>query len=157
MKQIIFSIAISFSAQLTVAQTGAGKQLASSETEALTITKLSLSESLPTAIVDGRDSVTIRMFRNTEGVVVKALRYYTAVDFLPVHIHSRLSKKFPDYVPTAIIEEHDGVGVGYVINLSKGNRWLQVHSTSNGRINIRHRYYNSLLNVENDDLSSTLQ
>jgi hypothetical protein len=157
MKQIILSIAISFSAQLTVAQTGVGKQQANSEMEALAITKLSSSESLPRPLVYGRDSVTIRTFRNTEGVVVKALRYYTAVELLPVHIHSRISKKFPDYVPTAVIEEHDGVGVGYVINLSKGNQWLQVHSTSSGRINIRHRYHNSLLNAHNGDYLSTLQ
>jgi hypothetical protein len=157
MKQIIYSIAISLSAQLAMAQTHAGKQQAGYETEALEISKLSLRESLPTALVYGRDSVTIRMFRNTEGIIVKALRYYTAVDLLPVHIHSRISEKFPDYVPTAIIEEHDGIGVEYVINLSRGNQWLQVHSTSSGRIHIRHRYRNSLLNAPNNDYLSTLQ
>lgn len=102
------------------------------------------------------DSITIRVLKNTEGEVVKTLRYYTAVDVLPVHIRARLTKRFPEYVPTAIIELYDFKGVAYIINVSKGNQWLQVHLSPNGRIRKHGPYYNSSFLAPYQGYTSTL-
>lgn len=102
------------------------------------------------------DSITIRVLKNTEGQAVKTLRYYTAVDVLPVHIQARLSERFPGYVPTAITEQYDLAGVVYIINVTKGSQWVQVYVSSKGRILKHGPCYNSSLNASYQEYTSAL-
>jgi hypothetical protein len=134
MKQIIFSVAVLIFALTGKAQTH------------LAFTKAPLTY----------DSITIRVLKTTEGEVVKTLRYYTAVDVLPVHIRARLTERFPEYIPTAITELYDFKGLAYIINVSKGNQWLQLHLSPNGRIRKHGPYYNSSFPASYPEYTSTL-
>ena len=160
MKKVIFSAAILFCALTGDAQNDFSRQQARYEfaTRTFTNASSSLNDKTPVSkvIADAPDSITMRVLRDTEGQVVKTLRYYTAIDILPLHIVSRLTKRFPDYTPTAIIENHDVTGVAYIINLSKGSEWLQAHVSSKGKISIHGRYHNSLWNSSYEGYTSTL-
>lgn len=134
MKQIIFLVAVLISTLTGRAQTHS------------TLKKAPLSY----------DSITIRVLKNTEGHVVKTLRYYTAVDVLPVHIQFRLTTRFPGYTPTAIIEQYDYNGVAYFINVAKANQWLQVHVSPKGRISKHGPYHNSNLSARDQGFVSML-
>jgi hypothetical protein len=143
MKQIIFSAAISFTAIMGNAQTNSSGKAAIWALNDVPLANAVIQQVQMDPVLSP-DSITIRVFKDTDGEVVKTFRYYTVVDLLPVHIRSRFAEKFPDYVPTAIIEQHEATGINYIINLSKGNRWLQVHSSSNGRTKVIHRYTTAL-------------
>ena len=160
MKQIIFSVVTLLSAMFGKAQGNLTEQQARYEVSTWTFAKTSLPYddkiSTQNALVKSYDSITMRVLRNTEGQAVKTLRYYTAIEVLPLHIQTRLSKRFSDYLPTAIIEQYDITGVNYIINVSKGNRWMQVHISSKGRLRILGQYHNSLLTESHKGHVTTL-
>ena len=145
MKQIIFSVAIILTVLTTNAQNNLTHQYANSHVATWSLVKNQAYDNEKTS---KPDSITMRVFRSTEGEIVRTLRYYTVVDVLPIHIQAKLSSRFSSYEPTAIIEQHDKAGLSYIINLVKGKEWLQVRLSSNGKTRVLHRYHNSLLEAE---------
>lgn len=148
MKQVILSVAIFFVALNGESQINVSHVSANYPSVTFASVKLPLPyqdrQTLQKANTSIPDSITIRVFRNTEGDVVKTLRYYTAVDVLPLHIRTKITRRFPDHAPTAIIEQHDKSGVKYIVNLTRGSQWLQTSVSSYGLVRILHRYHNSL-------------
>lgn len=145
MKQIIFSTAMSLVTLMAMSQNNLVAHQ-TSETSSRSFSKISIPEikSFEKVFASRPDTITIRVFSNSEGEVVKMLKYYSAADILPMHIRTRLSKRYAGYVPTAIIEENDAAGVAYIINIKKGDRWMQVNLSLNGRLSVVNRYKNAL-------------
>jgi hypothetical protein len=87
-----------------------------------------------------RDSTTIHVYMNRKGTVVRVVRYYTDINELPVFVLAKLVERFPGYLPFAITEEHNEIGLNYLVNISNGLKWMQVHADVNGNFTVIEKY-----------------
>lgn len=81
-------------------------------------------------------SVQCRLWYNSDGVVVKSIRYYHA-DMLPPLIFSNVQHKYSDKNIYSVTEVTSEVGIEYNITLQDEKNWYDIISDAAGNLSLQ--------------------